>query len=281
MEPTVFGTRYGARPFIECEQNKRKRMVMKTTGVAALLMLCVISGTVMSVLGAHHSVIVVVDNAYPPYMFGTTKQARGLYPSLIHAIFTRIGRDVEVRAYPWKKALAMGEEKNVAVGGIYKNDARMSLYDYSDPLFVERLMVYVKTGKRFPFTQFSDLQGKIIGLNRGWSYGEEFDAARGNYHLTVAEGNSNVENFRKLVAGRIDCLIADQVAASQIIQQQQLEEQVEQLNHAAAANAAYIVFAKPLKQQSVLEQFNRALAEMKRDGSYGKIIHDFLIHPLE
>ena len=247
---------------------------MKNILVTLLLILCVFSGTAIPVFGADEKVIVVTDNGYPPYSFGNTEKAEGLYPRLIKTIFARMGITVNLKALPWDKAVNEGKEGNAAVIGIYKNNERLKIFDYSEPIFEERLAVYTKRGKTFDFNQLSDLKGKRIGLNRGWSYGEAFDNARKKYHFNVNESQTNEQGFHKLVRGTIDCLIADQVAASQIIRHENLSDQVERLNKLAAVNKAYVVFVKSLKKQHVLEKFNQALEEMKKDGSYRKIIQD-------
>jgi hypothetical protein len=67
--------------------------------------------------------------------------------------------------------------------GIYQNLARMSLFYYSDPIYIETMRVCVKTGHTFPFSGVVDLSGKRVGINRGWSYGEVFDSV----HLVFAK----------------------------------------------------------------------------------------------
>jgi len=218
---------------------------------------------------------VVVDMNYPPYSTGTAEQATGLYPRLIEEIFSRLDETPDIRALHWKDALKEGEEGRAAVGGIYKTEARTKIYDYSEPLFEEHLLVYVRKGESFPFTRLSDLQGRTIGLNTSWSYGDAFDAARREHRFTVEEADSNLDNFKKLVAGRIDCLVADQVAAAQIIRQENWKDQVEALAQPVAANPAYLVFAKRLQKGEFLKKFDQALEDMKRDGSYQKIIRDY------
>jgi polar amino acid transport system substrate-binding protein len=244
---------------------------------AGLFLFCLVIGTAVTAFGANDKIVVVVDQNYPPYMFGvgTTQKADGLYPKLLEAIFTRIGIKVEIQALPWEEALKAGREGSAAVGGIYKNNARLEIYDFSEPLFEERLAVYVKKGETFHLTRLSDLQGKTIGLNRGWSYGNEFDTAREKYRFTVEEENSNLQNFKKLVSGKIDCLIADQVAASQIIRQEHWNKQIERLDKPAAVTQAYLAFTKRLKKQDLLQRFNQALADMKKDGSYDNLVQAF------
>jgi polar amino acid transport system substrate-binding protein len=253
---------------------KEGRIVMRRIATC-LFILFSVSATTIPVNGAEDRITVVVDENYPPYMFGTPDQARGLYPRLMAEIFARDGMEVSIRALPWKSALQAGEEGRAGVGGIYKTRARMEVYDYSEPFFEEHLVVYVRKGEAFPFSQLANLQGRAIGLNRAWSYGDAFDAARKNYGFTVEESDSNLENFKKLVAGRIDCLVADQVAASRIIQQKGWEDRVERLEQPAAVNPAHLAFSKRLEKGQVLEQFDRSLAEMRKDGSYERLVQDF------
>jgi polar amino acid transport system substrate-binding protein len=244
--------------------------------IAVCILILFAAGTVITASAADKKIVVVVDRHYPPYTYGTAERAKGLYTGLIEEAFTRMGREVEIRALPWKQALKEGREGRAAVGGIYKNSVRLKIYDYSRPFFEERLSVYVKRGKAFRFSRLSDLQGKVIGLNHAWSYGDEFDAARKKYHFVTEEVLSNAQNFRKLVAGKIDCLVADEIAASHIIRQEHLSDQVEKLEMPAAVNKAYLAFAKRLNKKDLLEKFNRTLEEMKKDGSYRRIVEHFI-----
>jgi len=242
----------------------------------SILVLFAVSGTSMADTGAKDRIEVVVDANYPPYSFGTAEQAGGLYTRLIGEIFSRCGMKADIRALHWKDALKEGEEGRAAVGGIYKTRARMKIYDYSRPFFEERLAVYVKRGNAFPFARLSDLQGRTIGLNRAWSYGDEFDAARKEYRFNVDEADSNLENFKKLVAGRIDCLVADRFAASQIIRRENWGDQFEALENPVAVNPAYLAIAKHLEKRQVLDKFDQALTEMKKDGSFEKLVQGFV-----
>ena len=96
-----------------------------------MLVLLMVSLSSTIILAQSEKVVVAVDNGYPPYMSGTKKDVKGLYPRQIKAIFSRIGVEVDVQAMPWKRALKAGEEGRAAVGGIYKNKKRLEIYDYT------------------------------------------------------------------------------------------------------------------------------------------------------
>jgi polar amino acid transport system substrate-binding protein len=216
-------------------------------------------------------ILVATDEAYPPYMFGTTP-AKGLYPEIIKTAFSLSGIPVKITGYPWKRALNLGREGKVAIGGIYQNLSRMALFDYSDPIYRETLRVYVKAGQGFPFSGVVDLSGKRVGLNRGWSYGEVFDSARRAGLFETEEATDNLANLKKLMLGRLDCIIADELSVSQILYHKGWRDDVEMLDLPATVNSVHLVFAKHAQQTHILERFNQGLVKMKANGTYSRIL---------
>ncbi len=216
---------------------------------------------------------VFVDEAYPPYMYSRSNVATGLYPDVVAAVFASIGRDTSVSALPWKRALRMGEAGVGGVAGIYKNQERLAIYDYSDPLYEEKLVLYVKKGHAFAYSNLADLKGKSVGLNFGWSYGDAIDSARTSGLFWADDSvKNNVANFRKLIGERIDCFIVDELAARRIISQQGFNGLVEQLDIPVSVNAGYLVFSKALKQKELIDAFNKAMEQLRHEGTYEVIV---------
>lgn len=224
-------------------------------------------------------ILVAVDAASPPYMFGTAP-AKGLYPEIIETAFSLSGIPAKITGYPWKRAMGLGREGKAAVGGIYQNLAHMALFDYSDPIYRETLRVYVKAGRGFPFSGVIDLSGKRVGINRGWSYGEVFDSARRAGLFEAEEATDNLANLKKLKLGRLDCIIADELSLSQLLYQMGWGDEVEMLDLPAAVNSVHLVFAKHTKQTHILDRFNQGLVQMKASGTYGRIL-DKAIHGIQ
>ena len=239
---------------------------MRKVIVICLFTLFVIPVSSTMVYGQTERIKVAVDQSYPPYMYD--EKAHGLYPLLIREVFARMEMDVEINGYPWKRALLQGERGKEAVGGIYKNEKRMVIYDYSDPIYEEKLVIFVKRGRMFKFDELSDLRGKRVGINRGWSYGQEFDKARESGVFAAEEAQDNHANFKKLINDRIDCLIADELSAFQILHRENLQNVFEKLAKPAAINKAYLAFAKESGKGVILDKFNITLRTMREDGSY-------------
>ena len=220
---------------------------------------------------------IFVDDSYPPYMYkvkGTG--ADGLYPRLLDEIVKQTGYKSEIKAYPWKRALLYGESGQGAVGGAYKNDARVQTYDFSDSLYQEKLVLFVSKNKTFTFNTIDDLKGKVIGVNRGWSYGQAFDTARANKLFTVSIRNNSNDNFKMLVHGRIDCLILDQLSGESYIRFMGINDQIISLPNAFSVNDGYLIIPKKLHKKKFINEFNAALAKIKKDGVYKNIVKTFI-----
>jgi len=219
--------------------------------------------------------VVAVDDSYYPYMYGSENNAKGLYVQQIAAIFLRLGMEVEFTALAWKRALQKGDKGAAAVGGIYKNINREQVFDFSQPIFEEELVVFVRKDSAFPFSTLADLKDHKVGLVYGWSYGSTIDKARKEDIFAVEESNNNAVNFKKLIRGRVDCIIVDRIAGAVLIKEMQLGNKVEMLSVPASINQTYLVFAKSYNQRILMARLNNALARMQKDGSYKRLVRDF------
>jgi polar amino acid transport system substrate-binding protein len=244
-------------------------MDTELTGTLARLLLALVLGLAVPALRAE--TLIAIDNANPPFMYQQDGQARGLYPLVLHAVFARVGQPLAIQAMPWKRALRRSENAEVGVGGIYKTSRRMALYDYSQPIFEEKLIVFVHRDKAFRFTQVDDLYGKRIGVIRGWSYTEALDEAIRDGRIKVTESSSDKANFKMLASGRLDAVIAIELAGQRIIQQLQMH-QVLALAPPLSINPTYLVFAKQARQQALLQRFDQVLLEMRADGSLDRLV---------
>jgi polar amino acid transport system substrate-binding protein len=208
-------------------------------------------------------------------MFEANGDAAGLYPLLLRAVFKRMNVGMEVKAYPWKRALSMGEAGQAGVGGIYKNEKRLETYDYSDKIYTESLMVYVKKGGGLQFNTIGDLKGKEVGVIMGWSYGDDFDKSREAGLFHAQEVTTDSANLEKLIQGKVDYVVAIDIAADHIIRDMKAEGQIEKLSTPLAVNDTFLVFAKSVNQKDLLDKFNQTLNAMKQDGTYNALVAEF------
>lgn len=222
------------------------------------------------------TVELAVDDSNPPFMYknNATNAAAGLYPEMAKVFFKEIGVDVTVTPYPWKRTLQLSEEGRFGVIGIYINADRLKIYDYSEPIFGEKIVIYTQSDKSFSFKTVADLKGKKIGVLRGWSYGDDFDAARKQGDFTAEDNTSDEANLKKLQKGRLDCLVAIQESGDSLIKKFNMADKVTKLDPPLVVNSTYIVFPKSAKLQDILDKINVTVARMKQDGSYNTMVEE-------
>lgn len=224
---------------------------------------------------AAEAVRVNIDTDNAPYMSLSDSQPVGVYPALLTAAFSRIGQPLELSAKPWKRALAELDEGKAGVGGIYKTTERAARYDFSATILTENTRVYFNTTRPVDFRTLADLKGKRVGIIRGWSYGDAFDAARKSGRFTVEEVVNDRTNFLKLAHRRLDVVMAIEESGSAIIAAERLHN-IGRSQRLLAANDAHLAFNKSARQTALLARFDQAIAEMKRDGTLARIVRQEL-----
>jgi polar amino acid transport system substrate-binding protein len=225
------------------------------------------------------NIVIAVDQANPPFMYrdGQTGIASGFYPLLITAVFKRAGIPVSVVAYPWKRALTLGESGETGIGGIYDNEQRRHIFDYSDPLYTEKVVIYTRKGQPLFYKNIDSLNGKRIGVIRGWSYGDSFDQARAKGRFVIDESVSDVMNFQKLIArNEIDAILTIDKSGEKCVKEIGAQNKVEKEKINLSELTTHIVFAKKLNRKAVINDLNKALAAIKSDGTYRKIERESL-----
>lgn len=228
-------------------------------------------------LGISHSyatkpVHIAVDYANPPFMYEMEGKAAGLYPAITEALFQYIQVPVAIKALPWKRALMEADKGDMGIAGIYKTKERLKKYDYSHEIFKEKLVIFILKENAFPFKNIRDLRGKKIGVIRGWSYGDEFDAARKEGLFQTEETKADDQNFGKLVKNRIDCVLAIEESGQQLLAQPIYKEKIIQLNQPVTVNATYIIFPKKAKQKALISKIDAALDKMKATEEYNVLV---------
>lgn len=224
----------------------------------------------MTLLGtswAADPVLINVDTGNPPYMFKKDGKATGVYPALIAAAFSRIGVPVNIEARPWIRAIYETEEGKSGIGGFYKNEERLKQYDFSEPILTENVAVYFNKSKPVNFRTIADLNGKRIGVIRGWSYGEAFDAARKEHRFVVEEFPSDWINLVRLNHGLLDVALAVEesgkleMAAGKLVC-------IEQSPTYLVSSKTHLAFAKSARKTGLLADFDTAIVAMKSDGTF-------------
>jgi polar amino acid transport system substrate-binding protein len=242
------------------EKGGEMRLQKNVVSALAVSMVCIAAHAVF----AADRVIVNVDHASPPLAYDSSGEAKGILPLIIHAAFSAAGQEVFIRTRPWARVLKEAENGEAAGAGAVKTPEREQIYDFSDTLYTETSFIYYLASKPFRFASADDLSGLKVGIVRGSSYGESFDKAKNAQKFNIEQVASDGQNFKKLVAGRLDAVVS-------IVDSKKVLETYPQLaksEQPLSESSVYLIIGKSSQKQGVLALFNLGLAKLKQEGRY-------------
>jgi polar amino acid transport system substrate-binding protein len=220
-----------------------------------------------------------VDDANPPFMYGKHGQVRGIYPDLTREIFRRAKIPLTIRAFPLKRVMKNAASEKVSVAGAYRTPERLKKYAFTHLIYVEDLMVYQRNDNAVPINNIDDLDGYVIGTVRGWNYGPRFNEHRNQARFEVSEAANDKQNMKMLAMGRIDMVIAIREAGNETLRRLDLGDIIKASPEPLFSYPTYIAVNRASSTTSLIPVLNRVILDMRKDGSWKKIVAAALSNP--
>ena len=211
---------------------------------------------------------------------GRRRPVTGAKRKLFDALERELGVVFELRMYPWPRAERYALEGAGLIYGLPKTAERLRALRYSETASHRNLWLVTRSDATFPFNTLDDLRGKTLGVVRGYSYGEEFDNARGKLFNTDDDISSRGTRLTRLMLKRVDAILLFQPSHQNA---RQVEAEIAAYMAprlgaiGAAADAGYRVLPKPLatethqffaiardKDDGVIDRINAALARIQQ-----------------
>ena len=221
---------------------------------------------------AGEKLVVGTNAAFPPFEYvGDDGQPDGFDVALIKAIGEKIGAEIEVQDMEFDSLVSsIGNKIDLAIAGMTVTDERKNMVDFSEPYYEAVQSVIVP--KDSAISSAEDLKGATIGTQLGTTGNFLADDIEG---ATVSTYNKGVDAVNDLNNGRIDCVIIDKNPAEVFGEQfsdkltvlpgSQFEFETE--NYAIALKKGNTELA---------EKINKALEELKADGTYDKLVSQYI-----
>lgn len=213
---------------------------------------------------------------YPPYVQQIDGQARGLAVELVREAFARMKRSVVIEFYPFSRGIRLLDAG--AVDGFFtikrtpEREVRLSFPH--QPLLSQDYLFFVKKagGVRF-HGDFADLSGATIGVVSSVSYGPRFDGAVRLGSFAKLERASSYELiFRMLAGGRVDAVICSRLVGLEFVRRIGALGRVEISGPTVESVPSHLVFAPGQEGAALARSFDSAIAAMKRDGSFERLV---------
>lgn len=220
-------------------------------------------------------VITGTAEIYPP--FATDANSSGGFAiEIVRSAFESQGYKLEVTYYPWARAMNEVTSGNYDVLiNVWYTEERSNFLLYSDS-YAENSVKFIKRkDDTFEYSSLDSLTGKKIGTIRKYGYGDDFLNAT---NFKKIEANSFIINLRKLITGRIDLTLEDELVARTIILNEapSLIDEIKFTENELAQYNLYIAASLYNSNSgAVISIFNKGLKKIKSNGTLEKIYDSY------
>lgn len=213
--------------------------------------------------------IVGLDDSFPPMGFrDENNEIVGVDIDLAKEVAKRLNMEFVAQPIDWDSKELELKNGNVSCiwNGMTITDKRKEAMLISDPYMANNQIIVVAPGS--DITSSADLAGKVVGLQKGSSAVAALDKTEVRAQIKeVVEYTDNVLALTDLKVGRTDAVVVDEVVGRYYVAKAADDYVV--LEESLAPEKYGIGFDKG--NTELCEKVNKALKEMKEDGTTAKI----------
>jgi polar amino acid transport system substrate-binding protein len=226
-------------------------------------------------------IITIATLEYSPWT-GKNLKFNGFVNHVITEAFQRKGYSVRFTYLPWKRGLI--ETKNgkySALSYVYFSKDREKEFNLSDPISEEKIVFFhLNSNPIKDWKTLNDLKNYKFGATRGYTYTKEFWKAVESKRLKVDVTDSDTQNFKKLLVGRIDIFPSGLVNGYRTLQKEFDPGKSQLLTYhlnPLSNTTGHLAFTRSRQDSAnLLQIFNDGLTKLKEEGLYDQFRDDLL-----
>lgn len=224
------------------------------------------SNTLLEQIKSSGKIRIGTEGTYAPFTFhDSTGKLTGFDVDIAEEIASRLGVKAEFVETKWDGMFAGLDAKrfDAVVNEVSIKPDRQEKYDFSDSYIVSKAVLIVRDDNK-DITKFEDLKGKKAGQSLTSNLGQ---IAKSNGADIVQIDGFN-QAIDLLTSKRIDATINDSLSFLDL-KKQKPDTPIKVVAEQQNAEQSAIMFNKGNKE--LVDAVNKALADMKSDGTYLKI----------
>ncbi len=219
--------------------------------------------------------VIVVVSHYPPWKIIEEDNFKGIDIELTRTLLLEVGYTPRFIGCPWIRGIKMLENGEAdLISGILKRSDREKTMTFLEPPYK------TKSSKAFfihkngmDITNYEDLDGKILGVQRGTKYFERFD---NDITLNKQIIHNNELNFKKLATGRINALIITESIGDYLVAKMNLANSVRKASFRHDKSIpVYFAISKKSRLALIADELTAATKRLKENGEFDDIINSF------
>jgi len=204
----------------------------------------------------------------PPYEYHDGDKIVGIDMDIADAIAKKLGLEVQIEDIAFDSVIleVTSGKADIGLAGISATDERKQSVDFSDTYTTSKQLIIVKDDS--PIKGSKDLEGKTVGVQTGTT-GDIL--ASDIKDVKPERYDKGMDAVQALSQGKVDAVIIDSEVAKKFVEE---TSGLKVLDEAFADENYAIAIKKGNKE--LLDSVNKALSELKSDGTIDSIIAKYI-----
>lgn len=213
--------------------------------------------------------LIVATNAeFPPYEYHDGDKIVGIDMEIADAIAKKMGLELEIEDIAFDSVIleVTSGKADMGMAGISATEERKQSVDFSDTYTTSKQLIIVKEDSEI--AKSDDLEGKTVGVQAGTTGDLLVSDIKG---ATVERYSKGMDAVQALSQSKIDAVVIDSEVAKRFVSETIGLKVLDD----AYADEEYAVAVKKGNKE-LLDSVNKALSELKADGTVDKIIAKYI-----
>jgi polar amino acid transport system substrate-binding protein len=246
------------------------------SGGRLLAKLCAGLGTVLACLLAGPALadLQLLTEEAPPTSFMQDGELRGMAVEIVQALIVRTGDAAQIQILPWTRGYHLAQHQaNTAIFSTVRTPEREAKFQWVGPILVGTTSFYSLKARNLHFASLEDVAASgPLAVPKQW-YTYETLNARGFKNLYGVSGPKRMVAMLK--HGRVKLIATEDLTLKDELASGGLSPDQVQAHLPFMRSAYYIAFSLNT-DAAVITRWQRALAEMRQDGSFAAIFRRWL-----
>ncbi len=224
---------------------------------------------------------VATEGTFAPFEFYDSKSGQlvGFELDLAKAMAAKLGKEAVIEPYKFDAILpaVMTGTIDFAAAGFAVTPERAQKVLFTEPFYQSGLTIIVPKGNPDGVKDYSDLEGKRVSVQLGSISHDKAKTIKG---AKITAFESSADAILNLISGNADAVINAAPATDyMLVQRPALKKKVVRLDILTDGTPMAMVISK--SKPELRDSLNKALKELKADGTYSKIHEKWFGRPAE
>ena len=211
--------------------------------------------------------VTIALGEWPPFI-GAKLPGFGAISRIVTSSYEAQGYQVSVGFFPWKRSFELTRLGDWDATAVWvRSPERERAFVYSDSVMVASEVLFYRKGSVFDWQSLDDLEKYIIGGSTGYYHGAIIDQGEKMGVFTLERIPDEAANFKKLLMGRVDLVVANKDVGYYLMNQMFNAEQLSKITHhrkpLETASYHLIIGKKNPRSQELVSAFNTGLAQIR------------------